>query len=115
MDRSKSLFSRNGPDPDEFENGSGLVIRIIRTLKFIMVIISLALWITAFLLFKDRLSISAVSSSLFTDLACITFFGGLVLSIWLGALAGNYLTRLLWASWLQGNQASRAKKDLHKP
>jgi hypothetical protein len=70
--------------------------RIVSTLTFIVVIIFLGLWIAAFLLLKDRLFAKTLSGNVLTNLTCLTFFGGLVIAIFVGALAGNFLRRAFW-------------------
>ncbi len=70
--------------------------RIISALTFIVVIICLGLWITAFILLRDRLFAETLSGSILTNLTCIIFFGGLVIAIIVGALAGNLLRRAFW-------------------
>jgi hypothetical protein len=70
--------------------------RIVNALTIIVVIFCLALWITAFLLLKDRLFTETFSGNLLTDLTCSTFFGGLAIAILLGAIAGNFLRRAFW-------------------
>ncbi len=75
--------------------------RIISTLRFIVFIICLGLWIAAFVLFQDRLSAQTVSGNILTNLKCLTFFGGLVIAIFIGALVGNLLQRAFW-KWLTG-------------
>ena len=70
--------------------------RIINTLTFLIVILCLGLWITAFLLLKDQLFAKTLTGSLLTNLTCLTFFGGLVIAILVGALVGNFLRRLFW-------------------
>jgi hypothetical protein len=70
--------------------------RIVSALTFIVVIFCLGLWITAFLLLKDRLFTETLSGNILTDLTCVTFFGGLVIAIFVGALAGNFLRRAFW-------------------
>jgi hypothetical protein len=71
-------------------------MRFLNTLSFVIVIIFLALWITAFILLKDNLFTKTLTGNLLTDLSCLTFFGGLVMSIFVGALVGNLLRRLFW-------------------
>ena len=70
--------------------------RIVSALTLIIVIICLGLWITVFLLLKDRLFTDALSGNILTDLTCITFFGGLIIAVFVGALAGNFLRRTFW-------------------
>jgi hypothetical protein len=70
--------------------------RILRSLTFIVVIICLGLWITTFLLLKDRLFTETLSGSILTNLNCLTFFGGLAIALFVGALAGNFLRRFFW-------------------
>jgi hypothetical protein len=70
--------------------------RILNALTFVVVIVLLGLWIIAFLLLKDDLFSKTLTGNLFTELACLTFFGGLVISIFVGALVGNLLRRVFW-------------------
>ena len=70
--------------------------RIVSALTFIVIIICLALWITAFLLLKDRLFTETLTGNILTNLTCVTFFGGLVVAVFVGALAGNFLRRAFW-------------------
>jgi hypothetical protein len=70
--------------------------RILSTLTFIIVIVCLGLWIIAFLLLKDYLFMDTLSGNILTNLTCLTFFGGLVIAILVGELAGNYLRRTFW-------------------
>ena len=75
--------------------------RILNALTFIIVIICLGLWITIFLLMKDRLFTQTLSGNILTNLTCFTFFGGLVIAIFVGALAGNSLRRAIWKMFIQ--------------
>jgi hypothetical protein len=70
--------------------------RILSSLTFIIVIICLGLWITSFLLLKDQLVKVTISGNNLIDLTCLIFFGGMVLAIIVGALAGNFLRRAFW-------------------
>jgi hypothetical protein len=70
--------------------------RVVNALTFIMVIFCLGLWITFFLLLKDRVFTQALSGNVLTNLTCIVFFGGLVVTLFIGALAGNFLRRAFW-------------------
>ncbi len=70
--------------------------RILSALTFIIIILCLGLWITAFLLLKDRLFAETLSGNFLTNLTCITFFGGLVIAIFVGGLIGNFLRREFW-------------------
>jgi uncharacterized membrane protein YbhN (UPF0104 family) len=70
--------------------------RILSSLTFVIVIICLGLWITSFLLLKNQLVTEAISGKSLTDLTCLIFFGGMVIAITVGALAGNLLRRALW-------------------
>jgi hypothetical protein len=74
----------------------GCAGRVINTLTFIMVIVCLGLWITGFLLLRDSLFSQALSGNVFTNLTCVVFFGGLVVALFAGALAGNFLRRVFW-------------------
>jgi hypothetical protein len=88
-------------NPMEADLQRTLIGRLVSALTFIAVVFCLGLWITAFLLFRQSDLQTAVSSNLFTNLSCITFFGGLVIAIGTGALVGNFLRRILW-KWLMG-------------
>jgi hypothetical protein len=70
--------------------------RVVSALAFIVVVFCLGLWITVFLLLKDQLFSKTFSGNVLTDLTCIVFFGGLVLAVFFGALAGNFLRRAFW-------------------
>jgi len=83
----------NSNDPTLERSCAG---RLVSALMFIVTIVCLGLWITAFLLLKDRLFSETLSGSILTDLTCLTFFGGLVIAIFVGALAGNFLRRAFW-------------------
>ena len=82
-------------DPDHSSKG-GHELRLTDSLIFTSVILSLGAWITAFLLMKDGLFSRLGSGILSTDLACITFFGGLLAAILVGAAIGNLLHRTSW-------------------
>lgn len=70
--------------------------RVINALTFIVVVSSLGLWITVFLLLKDQLVASTLTGNVLTNLTCIVFFGGLLMALFFGALAGNFLRRTFW-------------------
>jgi hypothetical protein len=70
--------------------------RVVSALTFIVVVFCLGLWITAFLLLKDELFVQTFTGNVLTNLTCIVFFGGLVLAVFVGALAGNFLRRAFW-------------------
>ena len=72
------------------------LIRLISALNYLVVIACLALWITAFILLQESSAQRTLSIALFTNLSCITFFGGLVIALIVGALLGNLLRRTLW-------------------
>jgi hypothetical protein len=78
--------------------------RLLNSLTFIVVIICLGVWITAFLVLRDHLSTETPSGVMLTDMTCLTFFGGLIISIFIGALTGNFLRRAFW------KRLSREKK-----
>ncbi len=81
---------------DKSDEDHSLAGRVVNALTLVTVIFCLALWITAFLLFKESLPLSGGSNNLFTDLSCLTFFGGLALSIGIGAFLGSISRRFLW-------------------
>ena len=70
--------------------------RILNSLTFIIIIICLGVWITAFLLLKDRLFTTTLSVSISNNLTCLTFFGGLAIALFVGAMIGNFLRRFFW-------------------
>ena len=78
-----SLDNQN--DPEMKRSCAG---RIISTLRFIVLIICLGLWIAAFALLQDRFSAQTVSGNILTNLKCLTFFGGLVIAIFVGSAGG---------------------------
>ena len=85
------------------QNGQGLertyAGRLVNALTFFIIIFCLAAWITIFLSIKEFLFAGTFSGNALTNLTCITFFGGLVLAIFAGAMAGNFLRRIFW-KWL---------------
>jgi hypothetical protein len=91
--RSVKAIIRSENDPGMEHSFAG---RILSSLTFIVIIICLGMWITTFLLLKDRLFTETLSGSIFTDLTCLTFFGGLAIALIVGALAGNFLRRAFW-------------------
>lgn len=70
--------------------------RLINMMKFMIIIIFLGFWIAWFLVIKDTLFNGKVRETIATDLTCITFFGGLVISIILGSIAGDIVRRFFW-------------------
>jgi hypothetical protein len=70
--------------------------RVINALTFIVILLCLGLWITGFLQLKDDLVKQTVTGNVLTNLTCIVFFGGLVIALFVGALAGNFLRRAFW-------------------
>ena len=95
-------YGRMAPSqPEDGTPGRNALERIINALTFVSIIFFLALWITAFLLLRENLLAPSYSGNLLTDLTCITFFGGLVIAIFVGALVGNLLRRLLWKTLIR--------------
>jgi fumarate reductase subunit D len=70
--------------------------RVVSALTFIVVVLCLGLWITAFLLFRNQFFSQSLSATVYTNLSCIVFFGGLVVAVFFGAMAGNFLRRAFW-------------------
>lgn len=70
--------------------------RVVSALTFIVVVFCLGMWITAFILLKDQLFTKTLSGNVLTNLTCIVFFGGLVVALFIGAMAGNFLRRAFW-------------------
>jgi len=75
--------------------------RVVSALTFLAVVVCLALWITGFLLFRDSSVQQEVSASIYTNLSCLVFFGGLVIAIWIGAMLGNFVRRTLWKALMK--------------
>jgi hypothetical protein len=69
--------------------------RVVSALTFIVVVLCLGLWITIFLLVNQYFA-QTLSANWLTNVSCIVFFGGLVVAIFVGALAGNFLRRAFW-------------------
>jgi hypothetical protein len=70
--------------------------RLLNALRFLIVILCLSVWITAFLTVKDRFLTEKFTGNVLTNLTCITFFGGLATAFLIGTLAGNFLRRSFW-------------------
>ncbi len=96
--RKLGVLAANPVDSDHQHTLPG---RIVSASTFVAIILCLALWITAFLLFQNSGIRETLSSALFTDLSCITFFGGLVVALGVGAMIGNFLRRALWKALLK--------------
>jgi len=96
INRLRSLSSGAVPGQADWALERSCAGRIINALTFIIVIVCLGLWITTFLLLKDRVFSKTLAETTLTNLTCITFFGGLVVTIFVGALAGNFLRRTFW-------------------
>ena len=94
-DRKKQPLQDDGAD------GRSSMVRVINALMFISIVFFLALWITGFLLLQDDVLAPTDSGSLHTELTCITFFGGLVIAIFLGAMVGNLLRRIIWKTLIR--------------
>jgi len=69
--------------------------RVVNALTFIVVIFCLGLWITVFLLLNQFLA-QNLSTNWLTYVTCFIFFGGLVVTLFVGTLAGNFLRRTFW-------------------
>ncbi len=70
--------------------------RAINAISFMMVIATLALWVTLFTFLRDSLTAHQVAASVSTAVSCFAFFGGLVLAIFTGGWTGNLLRRVFW-------------------
>jgi hypothetical protein len=97
------MTSSPGDQNDE-ELANSCAGRIVNAFTFIVILLCLALWITIFLVLKDHLVASSIAGNTLTDLTCVIFFGGLVIAIFIGALAGNFMRRTFW------RKLSKAKK-----
>jgi hypothetical protein len=69
--------------------------RVVSALTFIVVVLCLGLWITVFLLLNQYFT-QTLSANWLTNVNCFVFFGGLVVALFVGALAGNFLRRAFW-------------------
>ena len=69
--------------------------RVVSALTFIVVVLCLGLWITVFLLLNQYFT-QTLSANWLTNVDCFVFFGGLVVALFVGALAGNFLRRAFW-------------------
>lgn len=83
-------------NPVEQISQPSCLVRVISALNFLVIIAVLALWITIFILIQESSIQGELSRNLFSNLTCITFFGGMAFAIILGALIGNFLRRTLW-------------------
>ncbi len=77
--------------------------RLVNGLTFFIVIACLGLWFATFVLVTESLDSGSLPAFTIGDLTCITFFGGLVAAVLVGALAGNFLRRAFW-HWLVRRQ-----------
>ena len=64
--------------------------QFIKGLPFLIILIVLGLWSAGFYLLQET-----QTSHLTDDLRCLTFFGGLVIAITVGGLAGSFLRRYI--------------------
>lgn len=71
-------------------------VRVVNALTYIMVLVFLGIWIASFILITNDVLSHILSGNILTNLSCLIFFGGLILSISIGALAGKFLTRFFW-------------------
>lgn len=69
--------------------------RFLNSLNYLVAIVFLAAWITAFLLLKEYLSTLSLPGSVLTDLSCLGFFGGLIVAFLVAGIAGNLLHRFI--------------------
>jgi hypothetical protein len=89
-------FKSNFTNQDYRDLRRTWVGRAINTISFMMVILTLALWVTLFTILRDDLSVSAFPSATITAISCFAFFGGLLLAIVVGGWIGNALRRVFW-------------------
>ena len=98
--RRLKLFGKQNPtNQAEQELMNTRAGRMVSVMTFIVIIGCLGLWITLFLLVKDRLSTQTLSGNVVNNLTCVVFFGGLVLALFVGAMIGNFIRRAFW-KWL---------------
>jgi hypothetical protein len=70
--------------------------RVINAITYILVVICLGIWIAIFLVVKNDWNLQPLAGNILTNLTCLVFFGGLVVSLTVGTLIGNFLRRLFW-------------------
>jgi hypothetical protein len=71
-------------------------VRVVNALTYILVLMFLGIWIASFILITNDVFSHVLSGNILTNLSCLIFFGGLILSISFGAVAGKFLTRFYW-------------------
>ncbi len=71
--------------------------RLMGTANFVVVIIFLGAWITAFIFLNQYLA-TILTGNLLISLNCLSFFGGLIFAFLIAAIAGNLLRRFFWKS-----------------
>jgi hypothetical protein len=76
-------------DPEELVSIS-LFGRFIKVLPFLIILIVLGLWSAGIYLLQETQTVHLTD-----DLRCLTFFGGLVIAITFGGLAGSFLRRFI--------------------
>jgi hypothetical protein len=70
--------------------------RVINALTFFVIVICLGIWITTFLIIRNDWNMQTITGKSLTDLNCVVFFGGLVVTFTIGTLIGNFLRRKFW-------------------
>ena len=70
--------------------------RATNIISFVMVILCVGIWVTVFSLWRDSRQASSIAPNTLSNLMCIGFFGGLILSVIVGGMVGNALRRILW-------------------
>jgi uncharacterized membrane protein len=76
---------------EDKELQKSIIGRLVNTLPFLLTILILGGWSAGFYALQTS-SPGEVSESL----RCLTFFGGLVVAVLMGALIGTFLKRLVW-------------------
>ncbi len=77
------------PDPEE-QISISLFGRFSKVLPFLIILIVLGFWSAGFYLLQETQTLHLTD-----DLRCLTFFGGLVIAITVGGLAGSFLRRFI--------------------
>jgi hypothetical protein len=114
FNRLRKFGQQTFADQRERALGRTCAGRIVSALTFLVVILCLALWITAFILLRDQVFARTLTGTILTDLSCVAFFGGLGIAVLIGALVGNFLRRSFWKILIKRESEKMAGKDVHQ-
>jgi uncharacterized membrane protein len=88
---------------EDKELQKSIIGRLVNALPFLVIILILAGWSAGFYALQ-----ASNPGEITESLRCLTFFGGLVVAILMGALIGTFLKRLVWKMILK-----RVRKHLN--